>query len=124
MDKNKPFAWHWDRSHWQSSFWICNEQGWCTCNIPDIDESQIQSINNEKGYWLGTADIYTKQLTVEFVANVDALHVKSSEITGSCHKGRLYNFSCRGKLKPKLLPEALFGFRHVILSDAPLYLWF
>lgn len=46
----------------------------------DIATEQIDAVNTAGGYWLGTADIYSKKLTKEFITNVDALHVDSQEV--------------------------------------------
>lgn len=88
----------------------------------DILESQIQSINREKGYWIGTADINTKQLSKEFITNVNALHVKSSETKDVAIKADYIISAVGSEGFRVLLPEVISWLqaRHDV-TDAPLY---
>ena len=45
----------------------------------DIVQPQIDAVNAAGGYWLETADIYTKQQSRSFISGVRAVHVGSAE---------------------------------------------
>lgn len=88
----------------------------------DVVVEQIKAVNREGGYWIGTADIYTKKLTKEFISNVDALHVDAPEAQEAAIRAE-YLISAVGSrgfraLLPKVISWLLV---RGAVSTAPLY---
>ncbi len=88
----------------------------------DIVQSQIDAINRDGGYWLGTADIYTKKLTTEFISNVDAKHVDDPDLEQVAVDATYWISAVGPKGFRALLPKAMqwLKVRHES-SDLPLY---
>lgn len=88
----------------------------------DIAEEQIEVINHDGGYWLGTADIYSKQLKKEFITNVNAAHVKSAEAERAALHAEYMISAVGPKGFRALLPQIMewFQMRNAI-SNSPLY---
>ncbi len=74
----------------------------------DIADDQIEKVNREVGYWLGTADIYTKTLTKAFITNVDAVHINSQAATDAAMQAE-YIISAVGPKGFRALLERITG---------------
>lgn len=88
----------------------------------DIAEAQIQAVNENGGYWLGTADIYTKQLTTQFVTDVDAVHVESEAAQKAAMEAEYIISAVGPKGFRALLPRVIQWLQERDkISDKPLY---
>lgn len=88
----------------------------------DIAEAQIQAVNENGGYWLGTADIYTKQLTTRFVTDVNAVHVESEAAQKAAMEAEYIISAVGPKGFRALLPRVIQWLQERDkISDKPLY---
>ena len=88
----------------------------------DIDNAQIQTVNRDGGYWLGTADIYSKQVTKEFITGVEALHAESPGAQKAAVRATYLITAVGPRGFHALLPRVIGWLKaRAAVSDAPLY---
>ena len=88
----------------------------------DIAQAQINAVNQNGGYWLGTADIYAKQATKAFITGVDAVHVETPQAQRAAMEAE-YIISAVGPRGFRALLPRVIGWlqERNRNSDRPLY---
>lgn len=88
----------------------------------DIAQTLIDTVNRDGGYWLGTADIYTKTLTKEFITGVSAVHTDAPEAQQAAIEADYMISAVGPKGFRALLPKAAGWLRaRAAVTDKPLY---
>ena len=88
----------------------------------DIAVDQIQAVNRDGGYWLATADIYSKETSETFISNVDAMHVESPHLCQRFAEAEYMVCAVGSKGFRALLPRILSLLKERdSLSNDPLY---